>query len=175
MLARAAAQPTTLVIGIDAVASALAVSSARAARPARKGGLANALFAVASAEAPPPELLGRVPELTVLFPWGSLLRGVVGVDPAAAAGLAGLLAPEGRLVALVATHPRDRLADIPCAGQLLADPSPLGRRWEEYGLTLCSLRAATAAEARATGSSWARRLATGRLRTVARIELNRNR
>jgi hypothetical protein len=50
VLAAAAARPDTLVIGLDAVAEAMAGASRRAAR---RGALPNALFAVAAAEHPP--------------------------------------------------------------------------------------------------------------------------
>jgi 16S rRNA (adenine(1408)-N(1))-methyltransferase len=48
-------------------------ASRRAAGPARKGGLDNALFVLAAAEAPPAELWALAARVTVLFPWGSLL------------------------------------------------------------------------------------------------------
>ena len=41
-----------------------------------KGGRGNVLFVVAAIEAPPAELLGAADEVSVLFPWGSLLAGV---------------------------------------------------------------------------------------------------
>ena len=63
----------------------MAESSLRAARSPVKGGVPNVLFAVAAAERPPAELCGRVDEVSILFPWGSLLRGVLALDPAAAA------------------------------------------------------------------------------------------
>jgi 16S rRNA (adenine(1408)-N(1))-methyltransferase len=50
VLAAAAARPDTLVIGVDASATAMNESSRRAAR---RGALPNALFAVAAAEHPP--------------------------------------------------------------------------------------------------------------------------
>ena len=50
VLAAAAAQPDTLVIGLDANAAGLAEASRRAAR---RLALPNALFAVAAAEHPP--------------------------------------------------------------------------------------------------------------------------
>ena len=56
MLAAAAAQPDRLVVGVDANAAGMATASRRAAaRPAR-GGLPNALFVLAAAEALPAEL-----------------------------------------------------------------------------------------------------------------------
>ncbi len=76
-MARARAEPAAFVIGIDASAAAMAEASRRAARPAARGGVANALFVVAAAERPPIELLGIADEVTINFPWGSLLRGAL--------------------------------------------------------------------------------------------------
>ena len=69
VLAAAAARPDTLVIGVDASASGMQAASRRAAR---RGALPNALFAMAAAERPP--LTGFADEITVNFPWASLLR-----------------------------------------------------------------------------------------------------
>ena len=112
MLARARREPDSLVIGVDANADAMAESSRRAAAPERKGGLPNALFVVAAAERLPPELRGIAAEVSILLPWGSLLRGALAFDDAcdAAAGIAGLVAPGGRVRAIVSIDPRDRLA-----------------------------------------------------------------
>jgi tRNA G46 methylase TrmB len=50
VLARAAAEPDTLAIGVDASAAAMATASRRAAR---RDALPNALFVVAAAQHPP--------------------------------------------------------------------------------------------------------------------------
>jgi tRNA G46 methylase TrmB len=50
VLARAAAEPDTLAVGIDASAPAMATASRRAAR---RDALPNALFVVAAAQHPP--------------------------------------------------------------------------------------------------------------------------
>jgi 16S rRNA (adenine(1408)-N(1))-methyltransferase len=50
VLRAAAERPDTLVVGLDANAAAMAEASRRALR---RGGLPNALFAVAAAEHPP--------------------------------------------------------------------------------------------------------------------------
>ena len=151
----------------------MAESSLRAARPARKGGLSNALFVVAAAERPPAELLGIADELTIAFPWGSLLRGALAGDDAqdAAAGIAALVAPGGSVVAHLSIDPRDRLA-LPVPETLTT--SELTARWRRHGLELRCWRPATAAEVRATGSSWARRLRAGQERTVWRLELRKH-
>src|SRR5205823_11623707 len=53
------------------------------------------------AESLPPALRGLATQVTINFPWGSLLRGVVEPDAALLAGARTLLRGGGRLVALV--------------------------------------------------------------------------
>src|SRR5262245_59849013 len=98
----------------------MAESSRRAARPARKGGLPNAGFIVAAAETPPAEIAGIADLVTVQFPWGSLLRGVVGRDEAVARGLAALVAEHGALELLLAPAERDGLDGVPTTAAGLA-------------------------------------------------------
>jgi 16S rRNA (adenine(1408)-N(1))-methyltransferase len=147
----------------------MAESSLRAARPERKGGLPNALFVVAAAERPPEELRAIAAETTILFPWGSLLRGALALDDArdAAQGIAGLVAPGGHVRALISIDPRDRLA-VPALDAGAGDA--LAARWACHGLLLTSFAPATTAEIDEAGSSWARRLAAGRDRQVWRLE-----
>ena len=150
----------------------MAESSLRAVRPTGRGGLPNALFVVAAAERPPAELSAIAAEVTILFPWGSLLRGALALDDAcdAAAGIAGLVAPAGLARVLVSIDPRDRLS-VPVLGAAHSDA--LAARWARHGLTLTALEPARSAEIDASGSSWARRLAAGRERRVWRLELQR--
>ena len=74
VLRAAREDPSALAIGVDTDASSLREPSRRAARPARKGGLPNALFLVADASVALAALHGRVHELRITLPWGSLLR-----------------------------------------------------------------------------------------------------
>ena len=174
VIARAAAEPRSLVIGLDAATPALAETSRRAAKGALKGGFANALFVRAAAEAPPAEVVGRADLVTILFPWGSLLRGVLGRDAEVARGVASLLRPAGRIEAYVSVTPRDG-ADLPLPGE----PGTAGEidaAWASVGLCVESWRPASAAEVAALPSSWARRLRTGTAessRPVWRLELRR--
>jgi len=144
---------------------------AESSRRASRGGPANALFVVAAAERLPAELRGLAGELTILFPWGSLLRGTLALDDAvhASTGIASLLAPGGVATAFVSIEDRDGL-DVP---RLDADGAceALRDRWSSHGLELCALRPATAAELTATRSTWARRLAAGRDRVAWWLEL----
>jgi 16S rRNA (adenine(1408)-N(1))-methyltransferase len=150
----------------------MAESSLRAARPIGKGGLPNALFVVAAAERAPDELCAVASEVTILFPWGSLLHGVLALDAGmeAAAGIAGLVAPGGLVRALISIDPRDRLM-VPSIEA--ADRAGLAERWACHGLTLTAFEPAGTDEIDASCSSWARRLAAGRDRRVWQLELRR--
>ncbi len=75
----AQANPHFLVIGIDACRENLHEISRRAP--------SNALFVIANARALPPELDGFASQVTINFPWGSLLEGLVEADSALIAGL----------------------------------------------------------------------------------------
>ena len=77
VLRRAAAAPPALGVGNAAAASAMNDASRRADRR----GPANAVFFAAGAEAlVATPLAAHANLVTVLFPWGSLLRGIVGLD-----------------------------------------------------------------------------------------------
>ncbi len=157
------------MIGLDANAAGMAEVSRRAAASPSRGGAPNALFVVAAAEQPPAELLDVAAEVTVQFPWGSLLRGALALDAAVAEGLAALLRPGGRVAVTTSVTERDGLA-LPS----LDDPAEiacLAERWRRFGLEMTAIRPATSDEVRDTRSSWARRLAAGRDRPVWRFEL----
>jgi 16S rRNA (adenine(1408)-N(1))-methyltransferase len=162
VLATAARQPDTLVIGVDANAAAIADSSRRASRGRRA--VPNALFVVAAAESPPEGLYGLAGSLTVNFPWGSLLRGVLGRDDAVLGGVAQLLAPGAEGTALLSVVPRDGLPPVPPWHELAA-------AYERRGLDLVEARPATPAEVDASHSSWAKRLLAGTDRPVTLVRL----
>src|SRR5262249_5952848 len=84
-----------------------------AGRASRRGGVPNALFVVAAAEALPPELRGAAGAITVHFPWGSLLRGLVTGEPDVAGQLASIAAPAARIELLLSARPSDRLPWLP--------------------------------------------------------------
>ena len=107
--------------------------------------------------------------MTVAFPWGSLLRGVVGLDQVALGGAAALVASGGGFDVLASVVPSDRIDGI---ASLDASREPeIRRAWAAVGLQLVSMRLASTAESAASGSSWARRLAATRdTRPVWRLE-----
>jgi 16S rRNA (adenine(1408)-N(1))-methyltransferase len=149
----------------------MARSSRRAARTERRGGGANALFIVAGIEAPPPELVGRADLVTVRFPWGSLLRGLLGLDPRAMAGLTSLVAPGGSVAALISIEARDGLDDV----HPMQTDRRLAESWARSGFELEEVRSARPWEVAASGSSWARRLGatSAEGRPVTRLRLSR--
>jgi 16S rRNA (adenine(1408)-N(1))-methyltransferase len=156
VLARAAAEPRALVIGVDADPAAMAEASRRAARPSRKGGLPNALFARASTEALPCDLDGLVDEARMHLPWGSLLRGLVGPEQCVLGGLARVARTDAELTALVSFMPRDVGAGLPTL-----DGSWRSRAEAAYaacGWRIVEWRPANPADVAAARSTWAKRL-----------------
>jgi 16S rRNA (adenine(1408)-N(1))-methyltransferase len=81
--------PNCFAIGIDACRENLHEVSRRAP--------SNALFAIANARALPLELRGLAASVTINFPWGSLLNGLLDNDPALLAGLAMMMRPHAEL------------------------------------------------------------------------------
>ena len=159
MLAVARAQPDRLVVGVDASAAAMAVASRRAAAKPGRGGLANAVFVVAAAETLPPELDGLADQVVVYFPWGSLLRGLLGADPAMMTGLTRVMRPGASLTMLVSATVRDRGAGVaPIQEQ---DLHALTWSYRHYGFDLIEVRPATPADVAPAHSTWAKRLGAG--------------
>jgi SAM-dependent methyltransferase len=143
VLRRARREPHTLVIGVDAEASAMADASRRAGATVKRGGLANALFLVEAAERLPGALAACADLVTVVLPWGSLLRGILAADDAIMGGLRELLRPTGELILFVSEVDR---------GQVAA----LAGRFE--GFTSVDVREATVSDVATLSSGWARRL-----------------
>lgn len=168
VLVAAARDPRILAIGLDPGASSMADASRRAARSARRGGLPNALFVVAAAEAIPSELSRIAGAVTVRFPWAALLRGSLGADRRVAAGIATLLAPGGTLELVLAPAERDNLGGLPTEPAAVIAAASM--TFEALGLTFIEGRHATAVEVRASGSVWARRLLGGRDGDAIRID-----
>lgn len=158
---------------MDANAAAMAEASRRAAATPRKGGLPNAGFVLAGAEAAPDELAGVASLVTVRFPWASLLRGCLGQDAAVTAGIARLVATRGTLELLLAPSVRDGLVDVP------AEPAEAAvaaiAAFAAHGFEPLEARLATDEEIEASGSTWAKRLRSQRRtdRTVMLVRLVR--
>jgi len=163
VLHEARRRPEWLVVGVDAAPAQLQRASTSAARKPAKGGLANALFAQASAEALPADL-GAADELHVLMPWGSLLRGALSAD-AVLASLRSVAAPDARLLVTLNLHAwRPPVAEVGDS----VEPTPesvLAELVDVYAAASWRITSANyldAAGIEALATSWARRLHSSR-------------
>jgi 16S rRNA (adenine(1408)-N(1))-methyltransferase len=152
--------PDAFVIGIDADAVSMREASRKAARGPNKGGVPNAMFVVGSVGSLPVELDAVADEVRVTFPWGSLLRGVLGVDAAVLAGIARIAKVGAEIRALVSVTERDGLGL-----NAQVDPSV----YDAHGLRLIEARPATENEIAETNSTWAKRLRAGFARPVTLV------
>jgi 16S rRNA (adenine(1408)-N(1))-methyltransferase len=139
-----------LFIGVDANAAGMRRSARRAK------GISNAAFVVAAAEALPDDLAGVADRVTVQFPWGSLLRGILSADGPVLDNLARISAPGATFTVLWSVADRD----LPAIGPRVP-PQPREDLLAAAGFDLFELRPATASELRSSGSTWAKRLRAG--------------
>jgi 16S rRNA (adenine(1408)-N(1))-methyltransferase len=153
----------TLYVGVEIDARTMADSARRAAAKPARGGCPNARFVVSTVEAWPDEGAEFADLATVRYPWGSLLRGVLGRDPAVLAGLARMLRPGGLLEVTLSLVGRDGI-EMPGERELEIACSATG-------LALLENRPATPAEIEANATTWSRRLGVGKgpIRPVTRL------
>ncbi len=141
--------PGCFAIGVDACREQLRDRSRRAPH--------NALFVIANALQLPGELDGVASEITVNFPWGSLLRALLDGDRALLEGIERVSRPAARLcVRLNASALAEAGVRLEQGGALVRNALVAG------GLQAGRLRMLGAAELRHIPSSWARRMAFGR-------------
>jgi 16S rRNA (adenine(1408)-N(1))-methyltransferase len=143
----------TLAIGLDASADTLAYAARRAARES----LPNLLLLREPLESIPLESFAD--EVTIHFPWGSLLRGALAEDEEVFAAICDLPRRGRTLTLMLSLTARDgsaRLTDI--------DISRMLRAYRGRGLALVQRRAIAPADVEAAHSSWGKRLGVGRTR-----------
>ena len=142
-------QPDTFVIGIDACRENLAAVSRRAA--------SNTLFVIANAQQLPIELYGLAAHITINFPWGSLLEGLLTDDAGLLTGLAMIARPKATL-------------DVRLNGGALAEA---GWSLEEganqvqmvlagNGFRMATKKSMLLSELKTYPTTWAKRIAFGR-------------
>ena len=158
----AARDPERLVIGVDANADALREMSRRlAAKPAR-GGLPNAWLARLALADTPGTLACLADVLTVLLPWGSLLRAAVGRDEPALRALRALCKPGAEVRVLFGYGRGTEEAAIRELGlPALEVPETiveLERAYRTAGFGVAARRV-DSDEVRALPTTWAKRLA----------------
>jgi 16S rRNA (adenine(1408)-N(1))-methyltransferase len=145
----AVARPDWFVIGLDACRENL--------RERSRARLPNALFVIASAQELPRELHGLVTQVSINFPWGSLMEGLLQADPGLMHGLRAVLQPGAALeVRLNGSALAEHGLDLACgAGQICAS-------LQEAGWLMKSSTSMDAARLRSFPTTWAKRLAYGR-------------
>jgi hypothetical protein len=144
----ARAHPDSLAIGIDTCRENLIERSRRAPE--------NALFLVTNVLALPEELTRIATRLTINFPWGSLLTGLLD-DPAFCARLARLARPGAMLEVVV-----NGGALAEAGWELEAGVARIRSNLRAAGFALQAPLVWGSAELHAYPTTWARRLAFGR-------------
>lgn len=169
----ARADAASFHIGIDPDADALSEYAYRAARKPARGGVANVAYIVAAVEGLPPELACTATLVTVVFPWQSLLRGVLLPEPAVLAAIAGLATPEGRFELILCYDPQHDQAALAGASLARLDEAyidaVLTPAYAAAGIAIDGRRRLEPDEALALPSTWGRRLLHGRAREVFRV------
>lgn len=95
--------PGDLAVGLDPVTAGFAKLAIKARRKPAKGGAPNLLLAAATVEDLPGPFRGWADQVTVNFPWGSLLRAVIQPLPATLEKLAALGRPGAEITLLLNT------------------------------------------------------------------------
>ena len=118
-------------------------------------------------EALPGELAGLAHEVTVNYPWGSLLRGLLEPRADAARAVRSLCRVGAELRITTSVDPvRDAamLEGLPVCFLDAAHHERLAAEFAAAGFEMCAITELAAADARAVGTAWARKLAAGRAR-----------
>jgi len=155
---------------VDVNAAALRELSGRAARD----GPSNTLYVRAAVEGLPSELTGVGDRVTVVLPWGSLLAAVARPSVPLLQGIRGLCQPKARLtVVLGIDRARDR-AEAARLGLPALDAAhlegPLRAGYAEAGFTVRSVSLLSPGQLAEWPSTWAKKLAHGRARSVFQID-----
>jgi 16S rRNA (adenine(1408)-N(1))-methyltransferase len=142
-------RPDCFAIGLDACRENLREASRRALR--------NTLYGIANVLALPEELRELATEVTINFPWGSLLEGLLTGEAALLDGLAELARPGAHLTV------RLNGGALAEAGWSLYDGAvQIQRRLNATGFTLDKPVELDAGALRQLPTTWAKRLAFGR-------------
>lgn len=168
MIAAASADPTRLVIGVDANAEGMVATARRAAKPVARGGLPNALFVASAVETLPAELAGVADEVTINFPWGSLLRGLLTPAPEVLSAVVRTMKPGAYLRVLFSVTAHNGLAGLSPVDHAEA-VRHLTAPYAAAGLRITEVRSAGTDDITAASSSWGKRLRAGAQRPAWRL------
>ena len=171
---QAVAHPDWLVIGVDPAWQRMTETAVRAARKPAKGGAANLLLVSSAIETVPPALHGVADQVTVLMPWGKLLRGVVLGEDDVLSGLRAVAKPGAPLEISIGTSIwRDpiplEIRDLPELTPETVASTGLTDRLAVLGWRVTDVRLVPHTDLDTISSSWARRLGSGATETVLHL------
>ena len=141
--------PEMFVVGVDACRDNL--------RKASRKSPENALFVIANALALPGELGGTASKITINFPWGSLLTGLLDGEPALLEGLRAITRPGAEMEILLNAGALTEAGYTPQSGG-----ARVVSALHEAGFNAGDLILLDARRLRQCHTTWAKRLAYGR-------------
>ena len=169
----AKAHPDTLFIGVDPVRENMLETAQKSAKKPAKGGLSNLILVISAVESLPQELYDIADEITVYFPWGSLLESVVKPIVSSLEQIR-LTAVNGTSFTFITTY-QDSYEGAEIEKRQLP---ALSRDYFEgtyhtaladAGFEITEIAELTADDVMQIGTQWAKRLCTGRARSYYRI------
>ena len=169
----AKAAPETLFIGIDPVRENMLDTAKKIGKKPEKGGLRNLLLVIGAVETLPAELDGLADEVTVYFPWGSLLECVVKPVPGSMEQIR-RIAKDGAAFTFITTYQtsyeageieKRQLPEL----SLTYFETEHADRLQELRFFTEEVTELTADDVKALGTQWAKRLGTGRARQYFKV------
>jgi hypothetical protein len=142
--------------------------SRKADGPATKGGLPNALFVLGSAEELPGPFAGMATAVSILFPWGSLLRAAALPESRFVANVAALCVPGASLELVYSFDARD-VAELGRLGLGANNPAAVAAGYEAGGFEIVCIEVLDVEGIREYPTTWARKLSAGSGRVATRI------
>jgi hypothetical protein len=150
--------------------AALQKVSGRAARD----GLGNLMYVRAAVETLPAELLGVADRVSVILPWGSLLAAVARPSVAVLQGVRALCGAGALLTVVVSVDATRDFAEADRLNLPLLDSAhlagPLAAVYAAAGFAVCSAQPLDADQLARWPSTWTKRLAHGRARSMLKID-----
>lgn len=162
--------PDTLVIGLDSNAENLQEISHKASLKPSKGGLSNLILGQLSLEQSPGEVAGLADSISVILPWGSLLKAMALPEPELLHQLAQLGKPSSEIKIIFGYGLEADAAEIKALGLPDIDVNALRKAYCAAGFDV-RVREIPVEEIREIPSKWAKKLAfSGKNRTFVEIK-----
>jgi 16S rRNA (adenine(1408)-N(1))-methyltransferase len=165
--------PHRLFLATDANADSLAETAYRASCKPARGGVSNLICIAEPFDVIASELAGIANRVSVILPWGSLLRGLVAPEVAALEDLRRVCSPDADLELVFSYDPKRNAGEKGPLGAVGVEEfhvrNVLRQAYRSVGLPTTSIETINAHELRKYPTTWAKRLGFGRERQVWRI------